>query len=192
MSETHLSIDWDILMERKQILQVIVPVLAASLLIIGVGALILLGEPNAGKDPKETEIEKAKQAQANQPGAGSGTIPFPLDSEEWKDGPQSLKIWDVVEGTGEECPPRATVTVHYTGWLTSGTSFDSSYKRGEPATFSLNEVIPGWTQGIPGMKVGGKRRLYIPWPMAYGAQGRPGSIPPKADLIFEVELISVN
>jgi FKBP-type peptidyl-prolyl cis-trans isomerase len=80
------------------------------------------------------------------------------------------------------------VSVHYIGWLTNGSSFDSSMKGGRPAQFGLNEVIRGWTEGLPGMKVGGIRRLYIPAQFAYGAQSKPG-IPANSDLVFEVKLL---
>ncbi|MEW6280707.1 MAG: FKBP-type peptidyl-prolyl cis-trans isomerase, partial [Candidatus Eremiobacterota bacterium] len=86
-----------------------------------------------------------------------------------------------------------TVSAHYTGWLTDGTKFDSSLDRGEPIQFPLGTgmVIPGWDQGLEGMKVGEVRRLYIPYTLAYGEQGSPPVIPPKADLVFEVELVDV-
>ena len=95
------------------------------------------------------------------------------------------------EGTGES--PKATdeVTVHYTGRLLDGTVFDSSVSRGEPATFPLNRVIPGWTEGVQLMKEGGKYMFFIPSELAYGAQGIPGAIPPHSTLIFEGELIKV-
>lgn len=105
-----------------------------------------------------------------------------------------LQIVDLQAGTGAEATIDSTVTVHYTGWLASdGTIFDSSHLRGEPATFGLSSVIEGWAEGIPGMKEGGKRRLIIPSEKAYGASGTPdGSIPADADLVFEVELVSVE
>ncbi len=98
---------------------------------------------------------------------------------------------DLVVGQGAEAAPGEEVTVHYTGWLHDGTKFDSSVDRGQPATFTLdNNVIPGWQEGVPGMRVGGKRKLVIPSDLAYGATGRPG-IPPHATLVFDVELLAI-
>ena len=100
---------------------------------------------------------------------------------------------DLVVGTGAEAVAGDTLTVHYTGWLADGTKFDSSYDRGTPYTFRLGagSVIAGWDQGIPGMKVGGKRRLIIPPSLAYGASGRPPQIPGNSTLKFEVELLAI-
>ena len=99
----------------------------------------------------------------------------------------------VVEKEGEGPQPAATdeVTVHYTGKLLDGTVFDSSINRGEPATFPLNRVIPGWTEGVQLMKEGAKYTFFIPSDLAYGPAGIPNVIPPHSTLIFDVELIKV-
>jgi len=103
-------------------------------------------------------------------------------------------LWtlDVVKGTGPSPGPTDTVTVHYTGWLIDGTKFDSSVDRGEPIDFPLNRVIPGWTEGVGGMQVGGTRFLVIPHELGYGENGAPPVIPPKATLVFEVELLGIG
>ena len=93
------------------------------------------------------------------------------------------------EGTGAKPGPEDEVTVHYTGKLLDGTVFDSSVSRGEPATFPLNRVIPGWTEGVQLMSEGAKYTFFIPSDLAYGPQGVPNAIPPHSTLIFEVELI---
>lgn len=96
------------------------------------------------------------------------------------------------EGTGAQPSATDEVTVHYTGRLLDGTVFDSSVNRGEPATFPLNRVIPGWTEGVQLMKEGAKYTFFIPSDLAYGPQGVPNAIPPHSTLIFDVELIKVN
>ncbi|MFM8313972.1 MAG: FKBP-type peptidyl-prolyl cis-trans isomerase [Deltaproteobacteria bacterium] len=100
---------------------------------------------------------------------------------------------DLVKGKGKEAKAGATVTVHYTGCLTNGTKFDSSFDAGKPFTFNLGQgqVIKGWDTGVEGMKVGGKRKLVIPADMGYGAAGAGGVIPPNSTLVFTVELIDV-
>lgn len=95
------------------------------------------------------------------------------------------------EGTGKSPKATDTVRCHYEGRLLDGTVFDSSYKRGEPADFGLNQVIPGWTEGVQLMKEGAKFRFTIPYLLAYGEQGAGASIPPFSTLIFDVELIKV-
>ena len=96
------------------------------------------------------------------------------------------------EGTGPAPKATDTVTVNYKGTLMDGTTFDSSYDRGQPATFVLNQVIPGWTEGVQLMKVGSKYKFYIPSALGYGDKGAGATIGPNAPLIFEVELLSIG
>jgi len=109
-------------------------------------------------------------------------------------GPTKLEITDDVIGTGREAKTGDTVKVHYTGTLMNGKKFDSSRDRGEPFEFTLGQgsVIKGWDQGVVGMKVGGKRKLVIPFDLAYGEAGHPPDIPAKAALKFDIELIEVK
>jgi len=104
-----------------------------------------------------------------------------------------LLIEDLEVGTGDEATPGSTVTVHYTGALCkNGTIFQSSHDFGKPITFGLSQVIQGWTEGVPGMKVGGMRRLTIPSEMAYGSKRAASNIPPNSDLVFDIELLGVK
>ncbi len=105
-----------------------------------------------------------------------------------------LKIEDLKVGAGTEAVSGKTVSVHYTGTFTDGKKFDSSRDRGKPFQFVLGagQVIKGWDQGVAGMKVGGHRKLTIPYTLAYGEQGVPGVIPAKATLLFDVELLDVG
>jgi len=104
-----------------------------------------------------------------------------------------LESIDLVVGDGPEVPVGATITAHYTGALVAdGTIFESSHDyTGNVVTFGLDEVIEGWTKGVPGMKVGGTRRLLIPAAMAYGHRRASASIPPNSDLVFDIELVAV-
>jgi len=105
-----------------------------------------------------------------------------------------LIIEEVSMGEGDEAQAGQRVTVHYTGWLIDGRKFDSSLDRNNPFAFALGrgQVIPGWDEGVAGMKVGGKRKLTIPSHLAYGEYGAGGVIPPNATLLFEVELLAVR
>jgi FKBP-type peptidyl-prolyl cis-trans isomerase FkpA len=105
-----------------------------------------------------------------------------------------LTIEELEPGAGDEAKAGHKVSVHYTGWLTSGTKFDSSHDRKEAFSFSLGrgQVIRGWDEGVQGMKVGGKRKLTIPPELGYGARGAGGVIPPNATLVFEVQLLKVG
>ncbi len=98
----------------------------------------------------------------------------------------------IEEGDGAKPTRRDQVTVHYKGELTDGTVFDSSYDRGQPATFPLNRVIPGWTEGLQLMRVGAKYKFYIPPDLGYGSRGAGSSIPPNSALIFQVELLRIG
>ena len=110
---------------------------------------------------------------------------------EVKTTPSGLQYEVLVEGTGAQPKPDDQVTVHYTGKLIDGTVFDSSVDRGEPATFGVTQVIPGWVEALQMMKVGAKWRLFIPSQLAYGPQGAGGVIGPNQTLIFDVELIDI-
>ena len=105
-----------------------------------------------------------------------------------------LVIEELTVGDGAVAESGQTVSVHYTGWLTDGSKFDSSLDRNDPFEFPLGRgyVIPGWDQGVAGMKVGGKRKLTIPPHLGYGEYGAGGVIPPNATLVFEVELLGIR
>lgn len=106
---------------------------------------------------------------------------------------EELQIIDTVAGTGDEVPEGATITAHYTGALCKdGTIFQSSHDFGEAISFGLDQVIKGWTVGVPGMKVGGTRRLVIPSEMAYGSVRAAANIPPNSDLVFDIELVAIK
>jgi len=103
-----------------------------------------------------------------------------------------LEIVDVEVGTGEEVKPGATITAHYTGALCkNGIIFQSSHDFGDAITFGLNQVIAGWTHGVPGMKVGGTRRLVIPAEQAYGSSSPAKNIPANSDLVFDIDLVAI-
>jgi FKBP-type peptidyl-prolyl cis-trans isomerase FkpA len=125
-------------------------------------------------------------AQSQAPSGGSGGQEVTT--------PSGLKYQDAKVGSGAEAKAGQTVAVHYTGWLTNGTKFDSSKDRGQPFNFRLGggQVIKGWDEGVQGMKIGGVRKLTIPADLGYGARGAGGVIPPNATLVFEVELLDVK
>ena len=106
---------------------------------------------------------------------------------------KELEVADVEVGTGVEVQSGATITAHYTGALVkNGIIFQSSHDFGKPATFGLDQVIAGWTKGVPGMKVGGTRRLIIPAEQAYGASSPAPNIPANSDLVFDIDLIAIE
>ncbi|HUG84194.1 MAG TPA: FKBP-type peptidyl-prolyl cis-trans isomerase [Euzebya sp.] len=108
--------------------------------------------------------------------------------------PTQLVVEDLVPGDGGEAATNATVTVHYVGvsWLNDGTQFDASWDRGDTISFGLNQVIGGWTQGIPGMKVGGRRMLVIPPHLGYGAQSPTPAIAANDTLVFVIDLVATR
>jgi FKBP-type peptidyl-prolyl cis-trans isomerase len=132
--------------------------------------------------------QSAREQKSRQPAVPAGKV-----ATESAPGAK-LEITDLVTGTGAVAETGKTVTVHYRGTLADGTEFDSSRKHGKPFPFRLGagKVIPGWDEGVKGMKVGGKRKLVVPPSMAYGEQGFGGVIPPNATLTFEVELLKVG
>ena len=105
----------------------------------------------------------------------------------------SMKYIDVVVGKGKLAEPGKVYIVNYTGWLKDGTKFDTNLDKGKPFAFQqgARQVIAGWDAGFEGMRAGGKRRLIIPYQLAYGVPGRPPKIPPKSELTFDIELIDV-
>lgn len=103
-----------------------------------------------------------------------------------------IQITTLKAGTGTAPKATDTVTVHYRGTLADGKEFDSSYKRGQPATFPLSGVVPCWTEGVQKIKVGGKAKLVCPPQLAYGSRGVPGVIPADATLTFEVEVLAIK
>lgn len=160
----------------------------AGLLALSVAGLAGCGSENATESGAEQPA--AEQPAAEAPSASEPKATDAAQAEEVTE----LKIEDLKKGEGDEALAGDNVVVHYTGWLTDGTRFDSSVDRGEPFSFQLGagEVIPGWDQGVAGMRVGGKRKLTIPPDMGYGAAGAGGVIPPNATLIFEVELLEIR
>ena len=161
----------------KKVLLIVTALLAVSALAAGCGDKTTDQESSGGSTPAEQEATTPQESTA---ATATGDV-------------TELVVEDIKVGTGAEAKTGDTITVHYTGWLTDGTKFDSSVDAGQPFQFPLGQgyVIQGWDEGIVGMKVGGVRKLTIPPDMGYGAQGAGGVIPPNATLIFQVELISI-
>lgn len=171
-------------------------------------AVAFLALPSCGSKDKETAADSSAVAVEETAGAVKESVkasPYTQvflseankaevsDTAHYVQTPSGLRYIMLAEGTGKQPTATSSVTVHYTGNLVDGTIFDSSVQRGEPATFPLNAVIPGWTEGVQLMKEGGKAVFYIPYNLAYGEQGFPDSpIGPKTDLVFEIELLKVD
>lgn len=144
-----------------------------------------------GVTPVATEGAPEALACTGESTLTSGDGPPPVEGEPMTTD-SGLQILDIIEGEGAEAQAGGMVCVHYTGWLEDGAVFDSSVERGEPVSFALSGLIAGWQEGIPGMKVGGTRRLIIPPELAYGEAGSPPAIPANATLTFDIELLEVQ
>lgn len=170
----------------KNLKTIIISLLAAALLVVGALALVGCSGDKTQAETESTTTEPATD-QAAEPTEPEATEPVAGETV------SELIIEDTKVGKGAVAEAGKLITVHYTGYLTDGTKFDSSVDAGKPFSFTLGggEVIAGWDQGFDGMKVGGKRKLTIPADLAYGADGIPGVIPGGATLIFDVELLDV-
>lgn len=168
-----------------------------------VGDIMQGRQPQVSIDEAQTilsnffdNLEKEQQAAAAEAGKAAKVEGEKFLSENAKKAgvtvtKSGLQYEVLTEGSGRQPKATDTVRCHYHGTLIDGTVFDSSYQRNAPADFGLNQVIPGWTEGVQLMKEGAKYRFYIPYNLAYGEHGAPGAIPPYAALIFDVELIKV-
>lgn len=158
--------------------KVLIVVAAIAVIVLVIGAVLVMKGGSAGSKASPSPSGNVKAATTNSPSASSDKV----------------QITDEVVGTGAEAKEGDTISVKYTGTLTDGTVFDSTDKHGgQPATFQLakGQLIDGWVEGIPGMKVGGKRKLVIPPSLGYGDQAQSG-IPANSTLIFEIELTGVQ
>ena len=163
--------------QRGVSMPIVIGIIVLALVVIAAFIFIPQSSPEESVDEKNREKEVSQEKEDT------------ILNEKSVD----LLIGTIEEGAGAQAETGDVITVHYTGVLEDGTKFDSSYDRGEPITIQIGagQVIQGWELGIPGMRIGEKRKLTIPSELAYGAQGRPG-IPPNATLIFEVELVSIE
>lgn len=156
-------------------------------------------DPPPASQPAATAQPAAPSTTASASPLGSGLVPVPASaprgvSHALGASQGGLKIKDLIVGEGATAAPGRVVRVHYTGTLPDGTVFDETLSRGQPIELPLGRgsLIKGWEQGIPGMRVGGKRELVIPPELGYGPGGRPPKIPPGTDLIFEIDLLEVR
>ncbi|MET0787677.1 MAG: FKBP-type peptidyl-prolyl cis-trans isomerase [Cellulomonas sp.] len=156
---------------------------------------VVVGEVVDAKDTPP--VPKRAEGEAVTPPAGLPTVTLDADGKPSltpisDPAPTTLVVQPLIKGAGAPVTADQTLTVHYTGWLWDGTQFDSSWDRGEPATFALSGVIPGWTQGLTGQTVGSQVLLIIPPELGYGAQGSGDSIPPNSTLVFVVDILAAS
>ncbi len=182
--------------DRTTLTVTVVAVIAMVIMVLA--ALLYSGQPAAAPAPATAAAAQPTTAPGQPTAAGQASGPSPavaLATEAagsgFKTTASGLKYEVVTEGSGAKPTASSTVTVNYRGVLPDGTQFDSSYDRGQPATFSVGGVIPGWTEGLQLMSVGSKYIFVIPPNLGYGAAGQ-GPIPPNSTLIFEVELLSIQ
>lgn len=151
--------------------------LVSTAAVLAFSASIIAGCQKFDNQPPQTTVQQL------QPGTAA-----------MKRTPSGLQYEDLVAGSGSSPAAGQRVTVHYTGWLTNGTKFDSSLDSNQPFIFTIGrgEVIPGWDEGVMTMKIGGKRKLVVPPELGYGAAGAGGVIPPNATLVFEVILLDAR
>jgi peptidylprolyl isomerase len=162
-----------------------------STLVFQLELLDVMNEAQAEELAKEQQAASEAEAQAFRQ-SQMDFLTLNLAKDGIKATESGLQYRVIKEGEGATPGPRSKVTVHYSGKLTNGEEFDSSYKRGEPIQFPLNGVIKGWTEGVQLMKEGAKYEFFLPYDLAYGERGTPSGIPPYATLVFIVELISVD
>jgi FKBP-type peptidyl-prolyl cis-trans isomerase FkpA len=177
-----------------------------KLLVVSASSILIVSCAGEDFKPKDKDKGKDKSGASTPQDKGPNTerkaAPMTKDEFKYPDAKDpalvttssGLKYLDLKKGDGAEAKQGDYVSVHYTGWLKDGTKFDSSKDRGQPFSFPLGagRVIKGWDEGVAGMKVGGKRKLIIPFELGYGSEGHPPQIPPKSELVFDVELLKAG
>lgn len=190
-------------MDKQQMQKILIPAAAIAGVILLVGLIIATGNSDGGGDPNKKAPEPKTPPGAKTLGSGPmdaagmsapepSALP-PSAAPEWKEIGDGVKIWDVKVGEEDgTCEASDTPIMHYIGWRANdGFVFDNSVKRNEPLNMALSGLIRGWQKGVPGMKPGGIRRLFIPSALGYGAGGGGKDIPPNTDLVFEMKLLRI-